>query len=91
MTATTHGIETTPILAACQCGNDPELQLLRDLINNGMGQIEASRIAFGSDPGPHAGGSTWSTWARVEARRAGNELRRRLGMPVLPLVEAVRR
>lgn len=90
MTATAHGIEKNPILDSCQCGDDPQLQLLRDLISDGMDQLAASRIAFGNDPGPRASSAAWSTWARVETRRLGNQLRRRLGMRDLPLVEAVR-
>lgn len=91
MTATSHGIEKTPILASCQCGDDPQLQLLRDLMNGGMPQLDASRIAFGSHPSARASSTTWSTWAKVETRRLSNTLRIRLGMPVLPLVEAVHR
>jgi hypothetical protein len=89
MTATSHGVNSTPILASCQCGDDPALQLLRDLMNNGMAQLEASKIAFGHDPGPQASRDTWSTWIKVEARKLGNAARRQLGLPELPLVEAV--
>lgn len=89
MTATSHGIEKTPILASCSCGDDPQLQMLRDLMNAGMGQLDASRIAFGSHPGPRASSAAWSTWAKVEARRLGNAVRARLGMPLLPLLEVV--
>lgn len=89
MTATSHGAGKTPILASCQCGDDPQLQLLRDLMNAGMAQIEASKIAFGSDPGPRASRETWSTWARVEARNLGNAVRRQLGLPELALLEVV--
>lgn len=91
MTATTHGVNNTPILAACQCGDDPQLQMLRDLMNNGMGQLDASRIAFGNHPGDHASRDAWSTWARVEVRRLGNVVRRQLGLPELPLLEAANR
>lgn len=90
MTATSHGIEKTPILAACQCGDDPQLQLLRDLINGGMGQWDASKIAFGQAPGARATGPVWSTWVRIEARRTANTLRQRLGMPALSLIEVLR-
>lgn len=89
MTATSHGIDENPILAGCRCGDDPQLQLLRDLIADGMGQLEASRIAFGHEPGPRADRSVWSTWAKVEARRMGNAVRRRLGYPELPLLEVI--
>jgi hypothetical protein len=86
---TSHGIEKTPVLASCQCGDDPQLQLLRDLMNAGMDQIPASRIAFGNTPSPRALPAVWSAWTKVEARRLGNSLRRRLGLPELPLAEAV--
>jgi len=89
MTATTHGVRT-PILASCQCNDDPQLQLMRDLMNGGMGQLDASRIAFGNEPHPRAGRDAWSTWVRVETRRLGNVVRRQLGHPELPLLEAVR-
>lgn len=88
---TSHGVDDTPILSSCRCGDDPKLQLLRDLMNAGMGQLEASRIAFGNDPGPRASAGAWSTWARVEARRLANTVRGRLGLPQLPLVELARR
>lgn len=86
----THGMET-PILAACQCGDDPQLQLLRDLMNAGMAQLDASRIAFGAHPSDRAPREVWSTWSRVEVRRLGNVVRRQLGLPALPLLEAVHR
>ena len=89
MTASSHGTGKTPILASCQCGDDPQLQLLRDLMNRGMGQLEASRIAFGNTPADRPGAEVWSTWVKVEARRLGNALRRRLGLAELPLIEAV--
>lgn len=87
---TEHGI-ATPILASCQCGNDPALQLLRDLMNGGMGQLDASKIAFGYPPSDHASRDEWSTWVKVEVRTLGNVVRRQLGLPELPLVEAVAR
>ena len=89
MTATTHGVNDTPILASCRCGDDEQLQLMRDLMNQGMGQLEASRIAFCKPPEPRAVPEVWSAWAKVEVRRLGNAIRVRLGMPELPLFEAV--
>lgn len=88
MTATTHGAGKTPILASCQCGDDPQLQMLRDLMNGGMGQLDASRIAFGNSPSPSSSGAVWSVWIRVEARRLANNLRGQLGLPALSLLEA---
>lgn len=88
---TDYGVGKTPILASCQCGDDPQLQLLRDLMNGGMAQLDASRIAFGSEPSPRAPRYVWSIWSQVEGRRLGNLLRSRLGLPTLPLIEAVRR
>lgn len=84
MTSTSHGTGNTPILASCQCGDDPQLQMLRDLMDGGLSQWEASKIAFGYDPGPRGSRDAWTVWARVEARRFGNAARRQLGLPELP-------
>lgn len=89
MTATDYGVKDTPILASCICDDDPQLQLLRDLMNRGMRQWDASQIAFGHHPSDRASRDVWSTWARLEARRIGNGKRRQLGLPELPLLEAV--
>lgn len=75
----------TPVLAACQCGDDPELQLLRDLILHDVNQYDASLIAFGHAPRSTAPAWVQTLWARLEARRAGNKVRADLGMPELPI------
>lgn len=75
----------TPVLASCQCGDDPELQLLRDLITNDLDQWNASLIAFGHPPKPDAPQWAQLLWARLEARRIANRTRADLCMPLLPL------
>lgn len=71
--------------SACTC-TDPELQLLRDLIARGMGQWEASQVAFGTRPPFTASPAVWRAWRRIWVRRVINDARRALGYPLLPSV-----
>jgi len=75
----------TPILAECTCGDVEELQLLRDLILHDVDQWDASLIAFGGRPRTDAPWWVHRLWARLEARRLGNQVRRDLGLPEVPL------
>lgn len=75
----------TPVLATCECGDDPALQLLRDLILHDVDQYDASLIAFGHAPRTTAPAWVHRTWARLEVRRIGNKVRADLGLPELPV------
>lgn len=74
----------TPILDACHCGDDPQLQLLRDLISRNVAVRDASLISFGHAPRAAAPVEVHRLAAKVALRRTVNATRAELGMPLLP-------
>lgn len=81
--------QDNPALAECQCGDDPQLQLLRDLLLRDVPQYDASLIAFGYPPRTTAAASVHRIWAGVEARRIANRARVELGLDEVRLLDPI--
>lgn len=73
-----------PALRECECGADPDLQLLRDLLALDMDAWDASAIAFGHAPKITAPMWVRRIWCHVDARRVANQVRGQFGLPALP-------
>lgn len=69
----------TELAGYCIC-DDPAVDLLRDLIGQGLNHWDACLIAFGQTPAWDAPPIVWRAWCAREARRMGNDLRDRLGL-----------
>jgi hypothetical protein len=61
---------TDPDASDCTCIGDKQLNVLRDLMASGMGQLEASRLLWGDDAdqvkvGVRASLLSWFPWLRL--------------------------
>lgn len=71
----------TPLgTASCTC-RDPQTDLVRDLINDGLTPLEAAMVAFGGAPTWDAPRATWSAWIRVYVNDLGDRARAALCLP----------
>lgn len=67
------------VVRTCGC-QDTQLALMFDLMDEGLDQPDASRIAFGATPSLDATRLAWKAWCRVYVYQLGQELRARLGL-----------
>lgn len=85
----TTTVETEHV-SDCSCKPDPQLDLLHDLIALGVGQRDATLLAFGHQPDLRVDGGNvlaWEIWSRLTVRRIANRARRQLALPEVPLLE----